>query len=389
MTGIYALGGANLLVSLYSLMSSFRYAKYLHSHKDRAPGRSALPPVTLLVPCCGLDMGLADNLRAIVRQDYPDLRVIFIVENENDPAVPVIRSVMTGEKRATRLLAAGSARARGQKVHNLLTAVATIEDECVLAFADSDIRPAPDWLVHLVEPLERGDVGAATGYRFYVPERDNFASLLRSLWNAGVLTLLGDHNHNFAWGGSMALKRSIFRQAKVEDAWQGVLSDDYALTHAVRRAGFRVEFVPRCLVASVGTVDLGEVGDWCTRQMAITRVYWPNLWRIAGGSQILYSLFLVVGSLAVASGDTIVGGMLAAVLAAGALTGALRARAIQQIGPEWKRCLSGFTLAYALCVPLVGLLTAYGFIRSLLSRRIQWRGKTYEMKSRTETLIIE
>ena len=316
MIGIYALGGVNLLVSLYSLISSFRYLGYLHVHGDRAPERSYLPPVTLLVPCCGLDAGLADNLRAIVLQDYPDLRVVFIVENEADRAVPVIQSVMAGEKRVTRLVVAGPARGRGQKVHNLLTAVATIEDDCVLAFADSDIRPAPDWLVHLVEPLDRVEVGVATGYRFYVPERGNFASFLRSAWNAGVLTLLGDHDHNFAWGGSMAIKRSTFREAGVADAWKGVLSDDYALTHAVRRAGLRIEFVPRCVVASVGPVGLTEVLSWCTRQMAITRVYWPNLWRIAGGSQILYSIFLGAGFLAAASGNFIIGAMLAAMLAA-------------------------------------------------------------------------
>ncbi len=40
MIGIYALGGVNLLVSLYSLISSFRYLKYLRVHDDRAPERS-------------------------------------------------------------------------------------------------------------------------------------------------------------------------------------------------------------------------------------------------------------------------------------------------------------------------------------------------------------
>ncbi len=192
------------------------------------PSDPDLPSVTLLVPCCGLDAGLADNLRAIVRQNYPDLRIVFVVENEADGALPVIRSIIAGERRETRLVFAGPARGRGQKVHNLVTAVATIEDDCVLAFADSDIRPTPEWLTYLVEPLDRVEVGAATGYRFYVPERGNFASFLRSAWNAGVLTLLGDHDHNFAWGGSMAIKRSTFRQAGVEDAWKGALSDDYA-----------------------------------------------------------------------------------------------------------------------------------------------------------------
>jgi cellulose synthase/poly-beta-1,6-N-acetylglucosamine synthase-like glycosyltransferase len=270
-----------------------------------------------------------------------------------------------------------------------LTAVATIEDDCVIAFADSDIRPPSEWLARLVEPLGRAGVGAATGYRFYLPERGSFASLLRSAWNAGVLTLLGDHDHNFAWGGSMAITRATFRQAGVEDAWKGVLSDDYALTHAVRRAGFQIEFVPRCVVPSVGTVGLTEVLAWCARQMAITRVYWPNLWRIAGGSQVAYCAFLIAGSMMAVSGSFTVGAMLATVLAAGVVSGALRIHAIQQIAPEWKKRLSGFKTTYVLLAPLVGFLSAYGFFRSLLSRRIRWRGKNYEMKSSTQTLILE
>lgn len=186
----------------------------------------------------------------------------------------------------------------------------------------------------------------------------------------------------------MAIRNAVFQEAAVEKSWRGALSDDYVLTHAVRRAGYRVVFVPRCLVQTAGPVTLGEVFDWCHRQMAITRVYWPNLWRIAGGSQVAYCTFLGAAAVATLNGNLAAAILLTSVLLLGVASGQVRARAIQSLGQVWKERLHRYTSAYVLLVPAVGLLTAYGFIRSALSRRIEWRGKIYEMRSPSETILL-
>lgn len=391
MLWIYALGGANLAVALYSLWAAFRYLNYARRSCPRSE-RSYCPRVALLVPCCGAEEGLEANLAALAEQNYPDLRLIFIVESEKDPAVPVIERVLAQVSRPGSLLVAGRAWNRGQKVHNLLAGVDRARGEPVLAFADSDGRPDPDWLARLVaslDPSRPSGIGVTTGYRFYLPQPPSFASLLRSIWNASVLTLLGEHDHNFAWGGSMALRRAVFDEAGVARAWQGALSDDYALTHAVRCAGYRVDFVPGCLVASEGKVGLREVLAWCSRQMAVTRVYWPKLWLLAGGSQVLYTGFLLAGSLALAAGDGLATTLVVAVLGLSFLTGGLRARAVRRLAPQWSERLRPHGWAYAFFSPLAGLLTVYGFLRSALSRRIEWRGKRYEMRSPTETIVLD
>jgi len=391
---LYALGAINLAVALYSLWGSFRYAHYA---RRSSPGRegSYCPRVALLVPCCGAEEGLEANLAALAAQDYPELRLLFIVENRDDPAVPVIERVRAQVSRSSVLIIAGSARTCGQKVHNLLAGVREARGEEVLAFADSDGRPDPLWLSRLVAalnpsgPSRPGRIGVATGYRFYLPEPASLASLLRSVWNAGVLTLLGDHDHNFAWGGSMAIRRAVFEEAGVAGAWQGALSDDYALTHAVRRAGYRINFVPGCLVGSRGKTGLGELAAWCSRQMAITRVYWPRLWLLAGGTQVLYTGFLLVASLLAAAGSGWAAALVAVLLGLTILTGALRARAVQALAPQWKEAIRPHGWAYALLSPLAAVLTVYGFTRSALSRQIEWRGKRYEMRSPTETVVLE
>ena len=330
------------------------------------------PTVTLFVPCCGAEDGLAENLDALVSQHYPGLTVRFVVERHDDDAIPAIRAV------GGRWTVAGAAEAQGQKVHNLVAAMADAEPTDVVCFADSDGRPPPDWVERLVRGLEDENVGVSSTYRFYVPEPTTFGTLLRSVWNASVLSLLGDHERDFAWGGGMAIRRDVFERIGVPEAWRGALSDDYALTHAVRRAGMNVRFEPSCVVPSYGRASVGDVVSWVTRQIKITRVYWPRLFWLATVHHGLYLSFLLAGPWA--------GGMIGqvlwvAVLILGAITGARRAR-------EWTWS-KPHTWAYATLFPIASVLTLTASARALLSRCITWRGKSYRMVSSSETVILK
>jgi cellulose synthase/poly-beta-1,6-N-acetylglucosamine synthase-like glycosyltransferase len=428
---LYLLGAINLGVGIYSLRSTLAYRRYARGALGTPPPSERQPSVVLFVPCCGAEAGLEENLRSLVGQDYAPLQVVFIVEDESDPAVPVIRRVMEGvlnppagakspqgelepsalgssrarsegalrsevawgpaaliKARPTSLVTAGPADHCGQKVHNLLAGLAGHHEAEVFAFADSDGMVDRHWLANLVATLQNPGVGVASSYRFYLPEPGNFASVLRSAWNAGVLTLLGEHDRNFAWGGAMAIRKEIFREARVAEAWQGALSDDYALTHAVRRAGYRVAFVPQSIVLSRGRVGFREVLQWCDRQMAITRVYWPNLWRLGGGSQVVFVLFLIAGGRAAALGNIGVACLLSAVLLLSWASGAIRSEAVRLLLPRWSESLRRYHWSYVLLAPVTSFLTVYAFVTSLLSRRIHWRGRVYEMRSSTETVII-
>ena len=366
---IVVLGVINALLALTSLMTR------RHSPSDEPlSSQDETPSVTLFVPCCGAEDGLAANLKALSSQDYPELRICYVVESRDDGAVPIIEGQ---EKRRGEVVVAGAAEGRGQKVHNLLAALDGAEPTEVWAFADSDGRPDPQWLRRLVAALAQPDVGVASTYRFYVPEPASFATLLRSVWNASVLSLLGEHDRNFAWGGGMAIRRDVFDRAGVRDAWSGALSDDYALTHAVRRSGRKVTFVPNCLVPSYGSVGIGELLSWVTRQIKITRVYWPALFWAGAAHHGVYTAFLVLGPWAGGQAALV---LWVAVLFMGAWTGAARARRF-----PWVR---KYAWAYATMFPLASFLTIQAVLRALVSRRIEWGGRVYEMRSPTETVIV-
>lgn len=383
-----------------SLWAGIRYWKYVRESL-RKPMTSFHPAAAVIVPCRGVDPGFRENVRALLEQDYPEYEVIFVVESRSDPAYPVIEEVL-GESAgvAAMVLEAGRARACGQKVHNLLAALEHLEARGsgeripdVYVFTDSDVQRDPQWLRHLVAPLETLDVGATTGYRWYVPAR-SWASLLRSLWNASIATALGPHSRNFAWGGSMALRRETAHRIRLLQYWQGSVSDDYRLTEAIRRAGGSVVFVPRCLLPSLGDCSFGEVLEFTTRQIIITRRYAPHLWLLLTLSTSLFlSAFLwATGRTLVdlASGEGARGSALAllAVYVPGVLKALMRTRAVEEILADYRDRLRPYRAAYWFLFPLASLLFFYNCIVAAFCRRISWRGIRYELRAPDRTIVL-
>lgn len=409
----YFLATLVVFQGIASAIEGVRYHGYVTSALVQQPAMAAWPRVTVVVPCKGDDHELRENLEAVIEQDAAAHEIFFITADAGDPAQAVFQELI--QKHPTRNIRTGIAGKSiecGEKVNNLLVAVAQADpDSEIFVFADSDARPPRGWLRELVAPLCADDSArpaATTGYRWYLPERGNPSSVLRSAWNAGIATLLGPHQRNFCWGGSMAIRRETFEQIRVREYWQHSLSDDYSMTRALRDARLCIHYVPRCLIPSRGRTRWSEVVDWSARQLIITRIYSGTLWKLAMVSQNLFALTTLLGLALLPRewkglGATRISHtgwfgavdyfpattLLLVIFTLGFIRGFYRWRSIRKILSEHRSNLDHFAWAYIFLPPVVSLFSAYILWRSALTHRVEWRGRVYELVSPTKLNILK
>lgn len=376
-------------IGIKSLLGGLRFADYVQREMSR-PLPEFFPFVSVIAPTRGLEQGFVDNVRPLLEQNYPNYEIRFVFDNPQDPSLPLVNDL------GGKVVVSGPATDTGQKVHNLIVAVGEIDPQCeVIVFVDTDARPSNDWLRELVAPLADEKLGASTGYRWFVPEKGGIASRLRGVWNASVASALGaETTKNFCWGGSTAIRRSTFEELKVAERWRGTVSDDFTITRVLKEAKLPIHFTPRCLVPSVGDCGWDELVEFTTRQIKITRVYAQHLWvaLLLGSSLFAIAFFggsvLLGVKLFFGQSFWLLLSFLVVIFALGAAKGFIRWRAVSiplaGYGPALRRDLA----AHIFLWPFASLLYLYNAIVAAFSRRITWRGITYNLLSPTEAVII-
>ncbi len=295
----YLFAAGILIFQFLVLLEAGRHFNYVR-RKWPPKGSTYQPRAMLIVPCKGLETEFSRNISALFQQNYPDYSIRFVLDHPDDHARQPLESIILQQRNAgnpisAKIVYAGKAIHNSQKVHNLLTVCRQAPDNIeILAFVDADACPPPHFLSSMIHPLRRDEVGASTGYRWYVPADYRLSSLTLSAMNAYFASLLGPHQRNPVWGGAMAFKRSFFYQAGIDQLWKNALSDDYAVTYAVQQQGLEVYFVPACFIASYEGYSWCELFEFTRRQFIITWCCNRKLWYLAfaGFSQYLLAFWL-------------------------------------------------------------------------------------------------
>lgn len=384
-------------VLVYFSFKSFRgglaFLDYFKQELSK-PASDYTPFATVIAPCKGLDEQLAENLNAVLAQNYPAYEVLFVVDDPRDPAVKVIEGISREGAKAVKTIIAPRASTSSQKVENLREAVLHGDELSeVFVFVDSDVRPSKDWLRSLVAPLADETVGAATGYRWFVTSKTDLATELRSAWNASIASALGPNTRsNFCWGGSTAIRRNVFDRLEIREKWHGTLSDDFAMTRAMNEAGLAIHFVPQAVVPSAGTCSPTCLFEFTNRQMKITRVYARKLWLMSFFGSGLFNSVMVASAFILITYSPATLPWPAALITLASVT-------FFSIGKSWLRFATirlvlpsadlerqfWYQMTLWLVTPAVFLVNC---IAALFSRKILWRGTEYEMISPTETRVF-
>lgn len=399
-----------MLIISQAVFSLLPFRNYLYAMAKYERKRFHYKPrVALIIPCKDLDENFEQNISSFYKLDYEDYVLLFVVGDRRDPAYGILcelkgRFAGTTNAREVRVLVSGPGQTCSQKIHNLLYAYRQIPDDTdstglqqveVLAFADSDICVRPDWLGHLVDRLRLEQIGATSGYRWFVPKKNNFATLAMAAINAKIAQLLGNTPFNHAWGGSMAIKVQTFRELGIETIWQKAVSDDLSLSCAVKDAHKKVEFTPGCLVATYESTSWAKLFEFGRRQFVITKVAAPQTWCFGLASSV-YSVFGLWGGTVLAiyaaaknNPHVCFFAVVPILFFAGQFSRAILRQnmARKLLAEDWQKLKVAAIVDIALFwlwSPLMLVL----ILSSAFGRTITWRGIRYKLLSPTETVVL-
>src|SRR5208282_3259073 len=381
------LGILATLASLYSLHLGRAYDQQVRAAL-RISKTGYRPQVCVIMPCKGDDTGLSQNMESVLSQDYPNYQVIMAFDNVNDPAYKIATNLLTKRSRTSVQLCISrqrDTRASG-KVSALLTALEMDNGTSqAYAFVDSDAYlPSSSWLSDLVDPLMDSSVGATTGFRWYIPEY-GFWAYVKAAWNALGTNLMFDAKYNFPWGGAMAVRAETLDRIQIQKIWSDAISDDLTLNTALRKHGYRIQFLPQCTIATfMEKATLANLLRWTINQIALTKTYNRRLWNYALAIYAFFDLTFITGLLA------LVLGLVSSPIWFASVTLLLSPVPILIIR-SWRRYVtfqyampmlrehSISRLKWSLASLIVPWVMTFGILKSMITSEIEWRGTKYKL----------
>ena len=199
------------------------------------------PPVSLLKPVRGLDFGSFENFSSFCRLDYPEYEILFAVNDEGDPAVPVIERVIAEFPGCRMRLLVGAEELGANRKVNKLARLAREAQNDVLVLTDGDVRVGPNFLREVVAPLADERTGAVTSFYRAIAERNLWAELeavgASSDFFAGVLMAQWTEGVHFGLGASITTTKQWIGKMGGFEGIAGTLADDYELGNRIARVG--------------------------------------------------------------------------------------------------------------------------------------------------------
>ena len=154
-----------------------------------------------------------------------------------------------------------------------------------------------------------------------------------------------------------------------------------------------IHFVPSAMTPSMDDCSFSQLIEFTTRQMKITRVYAPQLWKLSFFGSGLFTIVMVWAfAIVIFSGNnswTVLAAITTIFLVTTFSISKARVRlwAVMLAMPERSQLLRRQMFTQCTLWLLAPPLFLLNSVMALLSRKMIWRGIEYEMVSPTETRI--
>ncbi|KAI0210222.1 Ceramide glucosyltransferase [Lamellibrachia satsuma] len=249
----------------------------------------ALTGISILKPLIGVDPHLYENLETFFKIDYPLFELIFCIEEEIDPAVMVVRSLLEKYPKVDAKLFIGSKRVGvNPKVNNMLQGYEAASYELIL-ISDGGLRMNRDTLKCMTLAL-RENVGVVHQLPF-VSDREGFAAVLEKVYfgtQFGKMYLSCDFlGINCITGMSCLFRRSVLDEAGGLKALGQYLAEDYYLGKIFLDKGWKISICSQTAMQNPGTYSVSSFQARMTRWAKLRSAVQPFIILLEPASECL------------------------------------------------------------------------------------------------------
>ena len=243
---------------VYCVLADIAAARYCSVR----PGKpDELPPMSILKPLSGVDIGLEANLRTFFEQKYPEFEILFAVRTSADPAVALVERLRAAFPSVpSRLIVTGEPPYPNAKVFSL-ERMYVLARHNLLVMADSDVSVTPGLLTTLAAEFQDEKTGIVTCPYRAVPGPSFWSRLeaigLNTEFLAGVLVARLLDGMQFALGPTLAMRRQTLLDIGGFRSVKDFLAEDFVLGKLTAELGWRVILSSYVIEHHIGSQQFG------------------------------------------------------------------------------------------------------------------------------------
>lgn len=386
-----------LLLALIQTILVINYQWFMRDSVDHdVEGEDFDFPKASVILCLrGYEPGIADCIAELVGQNYPNFELHIAFDSESDPAHRQVVEFFENHKSKAHIHTFKPQESCSYKCSAIIHVVSQLDESVeFVAFCDGDAIVDEMWLKDLVLPmLSDTNIGATTGNRWFSPVKSSLGSQVRKNWNAAAVVQM--QAYDIAWGGSMAIRRSVIDQCSLTDRWSKSFCEDTPLASALKKERLKTHRIANLIIENNETTNLRECFAWIARQLLTVRLHhpgWPLVMLhglITGVATIIAptaSVLLFISGAIVAGRSVLLAWLVYQIVNAVLLTliGIENRKAMtQRNASKDHRAIeqpSGMTVFGAGI--LVQLLHPVAVIKTVFTQTVQWRGIAYRVSGR-------
>ncbi len=352
----------------YYVWCAIATAQFFATPEPENPPTS--PPVSVMIPVCGVDDDALRNWESFCQQDYENYEMLFGVMNPKDPAVPILEKLVAKFPHRAKLIFCLEVRGLNHQVSNLIHLLAAASHEIVI-FTDSDMRVNPDYIHRVTSPLLDPEIGVVTcGYvardpQYLAAALAAFGRCIDFIPSMLVSQMLGN-GLDCAFGATLATRKSVIEEIGGLESIVNRVASDYQIGSRAAAAGYKVKLSKYILETDGGLKSI--------RQLFQRELRWARSCRHLRGF-LYYGLAFVHGTVYCLLLTLLSGFQNWVVIVCGL---AIAIRIIQALIAIYNMGCPKLAL-WLWILPIRDVMTFVIFIAGAFGQTIQWRGRQLQV----------